>query len=654
MTKGKINSKTVVNVNKPKQPAFNFDANQFLYDVANALNVLHKIKEVRNFYSNVVERISSDIHNNVVLLLTMCVNCELHISLNDRTIEDDDLPKYINELCANIISHYEIINKRLVPKLKITDPEEFLKYLARYVRCLLVGVDYVNESRKYRTKHEQLENGENGKYRREERVRDSMKIIIMHDNELGKYTINHRIQVPYMYVLAWDLIPTFRNYDYKPKYEQENTSYIVNVKHNCRIMVSYLNQDLLNILINPYVIKDNENELDFDKKSYEKSECKCVVGRPKGTDFTYLLPSISCFESEKKITEFDLLRKIPLLPYEEKEMKTLIKQAMKITIKSLQAENEVEQFVLDAQIEELSNKLNTICHFLLDLLKGRDDYDDILNLKMLGGKEKKDVVEYLEHVKSEVNDLPRNNDTQFNKNYIQRVAERVIEFWVDAFNNYHIQEFKKTASDKDVELYLDWAYSSVLRLSRNWKSHLLINGYDITFLVFIFLISLRRLVKFPKSDLEPRKTKKYRELSREYATYEMKLISMLADKEVPYEDVNEEILKANYVKLHNNVLKKSIGTSVIYSKSFPDWCRYFPRENEKVCGYQVISAAGNKDSQTNKKVTFAEIYLVFWLTAHFGEGKAYCDLSKETMDENLIAILEMIYQYQDSSMFLQE
>lgn len=654
MAKGKINSKMVVNVNKPKQAVFHFDANQFLYDAANELNALCKAKEIHRFYSNVVEYIDNDIHNNVVLLLTMCVNRELYLSLNDRAIEDVDLPVHVNKLCENIISHYDVINKRLVSKLKITDSEEFLMYLGKYVRSLLVGVDYVNEKRKYHTKYEQLENGANGKYRREERVRDSMKILIMPDIELGKYTIEHGIKAPYMYVLAWDLVAAFRHYDYKIEFEKEKELYVANVKHNSSVMVSYLSQDLLDILIDPNVVKDNEKEIVFDKKANEKSGLRCVVGRPKSVNFTYLLPSISCLRNENKMSEFDLLRKIPLLPYEEKDMKPVMKQAMKITIKALQAENEVKQFALDAQIEELSKKLNAMCGFLLELLKGRSDYDDILNLKMLSGKEKKDVVEYLERVKSEVDDLPRTNTLQSNQNYIERVAERVIEFWSDAFKNYHIPDVKKNMRDKDVEQYLDWAYSSVLRLSRNWKSHLLIKGYDITFLAFIFLISLRRLVKFPKSDLEPRKTKKYRELSREYGTLEMKLINMLADREVSYEKVNEEILKAKYVLLHKNVLKKSIGTSVTYNKSFPNWCYHYPRVNEKVCGYQVIATAGNEDSQTNKSVTFSEIYLVFWLTAHFGEGKAYCDLSKETMDENLIAILEMVYQYQDSSMFLQE
>ena len=149
----------------------------------------------------------------------MCVNKELQLAFD---VIDDDIgvemyPKKVMGIYNNILSLYQEENVNIVKKANIPETEisAFLEYLNNMVKCLLSGIRYIFKKEGEKWYFEDAKNEWNTRDRREERVRDNMKSVVSKGMPFAKYTITHNIEVPYMYILAWD-IPTLYKYYGKP------------------------------------------------------------------------------------------------------------------------------------------------------------------------------------------------------------------------------------------------------------------------------------------------------------------------------------------------------------------------------------------------------------------------------------------------------
>lgn len=76
-----------------------------------------------------------------------------------------------------------------------------------------------------------------------------MKGLISKERKYTKFTMQKHIEIPYMYVLAWDLPTLFRTFNDAPII-QDNTSYLCNLRNNMSIALKYISDNLLDILMN--------------------------------------------------------------------------------------------------------------------------------------------------------------------------------------------------------------------------------------------------------------------------------------------------------------------------------------------------------------------------------------------------------------------
>ena len=77
-----------------------------------------------------------------------------------------------------------------------------------------------------------------------------MKGLISNNGKFTKFTLKNKIEIPYMYVLAWDLTPLFKKFfdTYEP-YGDNDQSYYGNLCRNTSIELRYISDNLLDILI---------------------------------------------------------------------------------------------------------------------------------------------------------------------------------------------------------------------------------------------------------------------------------------------------------------------------------------------------------------------------------------------------------------------
>ena len=224
---------------------------------AEEINAINDLAGIERSYLKNSKNLDKDICNMQVTLLTMCVNREIRISLD----KNEDVKKF----CSDIKHKYNKVNRNIVKDIKSSELSKkekyiFERYLNKIVGCLLSGI-----------KHEELNS-----YEREERVRDNMKGLITHNVADIKCTIEQGIEIPYMYILAWDLPNLYidmgkKHFDYsklkflsKEKVEElNNASYIRKLHSNIIDYYSHISDNMIDILLH------NELDADDEKKKFE-------------------------------------------------------------------------------------------------------------------------------------------------------------------------------------------------------------------------------------------------------------------------------------------------------------------------------------------------------------------------------------------------
>lgn len=225
---------------------------RMIMNFAEDLNDISSRAAIHTYYTDQTAAIHEDIFNHVVILLTMCINKEMKIALSeDDAVSVEEYPGRLQEIYSEILKKYNHMNANIMSVLEISeqDKKSFQEYLNYMVQCLLSGIQYIEKKEDDEWYQCDEFNEWNTRYRREERIRDYMKGLISKERKYTKFTMQKHIEIPYMYVLAWDLPTLFRTFNDAPII-QDNTSYLCNLRNNTSIALKYISDNLLDILMN--------------------------------------------------------------------------------------------------------------------------------------------------------------------------------------------------------------------------------------------------------------------------------------------------------------------------------------------------------------------------------------------------------------------
>ena len=381
---------------------------------AEEINAINDLAGIERSYLKNSKNLDKDICNMQVTLLTMCVNREIRISLD----KNEDVKKF----CSDIKHKYNKVNRNIVKDIKSSELSKkekyiFERYLNKIVGCLLSGI-----------KHEELNS-----YEREERVRDNMKGLITHNVADIKCTIEQGIEIPYMYILAWDLPNLYidmgkKHFDYsklkflsKEKVEElNNASYIRKLHSNIIDYYSHISDNMIDILLH------NELDADDEKKKFENMIDKLPNCEQYAADEESWEKKVNWNKSKNiQIKPFVFMKKIsfegllPTIKYEdEKDGK-----AMNMMVELVRKENEIKEYDLSQEIKELSDCIINVCRFLLDTIR-HNKYNKplIFNENV--------IINYLEDIQKKANCLPRDDSEEKKQNYINGLIDCISKLWI--------------------------------------------------------------------------------------------------------------------------------------------------------------------------------------------------------------------------------
>lgn len=490
---------------------------------AEEINAINDLAGIERSYLKNSKNLDKDICNMQVTLLTMCVNREIRISLD----KNEDVKKF----CSDIKHKYNKVNRNIVKDIKSSELSKkekyiFERYLNKIVGCLLSGI-----------KHEELNS-----YEREERVRDNMKGLITHNVADIKCTIEQGIEIPYMYILAWDLPNLYidmgkKYFDYsklkflsKEKVEElNNASYIRKLHSNIIDYYSHISDNMIDILLH------NELDADDEKKKFENMIDKLPNCEQYAADEESWEKKVNWNKSKNiQIKPFVFMKKIsfegllPTIKYEdEKDGK-----AMNMMVELVRKENEIKEYDLSQEIKELSDCIINVCRFLLDTIR-HNKYNKplIFNENV--------IINYLEDIQKKANCLPRDDSEEKKQNYINGLIDCISKLWIS--DNVTEERLKEIQYDDNGNIkYEHIACTYALKNCRNWIAHFKITQkYDIKFVVFLFAISVKVLFE----DNIVGKT---------YSTYESNMWSLFEIFPInmnKYEEISKETIINAYKKL---------------------------------------------------------------------------------------------------------
>lgn len=623
---------------------------RIVMDYAEYLNDSNELAQIRDYYCQQSAILKEDIFNHIVILLTMCVNRELQLLLEaDDDISVEKYPERVMEIYKEISEVYTDKNKVVAYGENIlnSDQDAFEDYLNHMVKCLLSGIKYI-EKKDEKWSLCDAQNEWNTRYRREERIRDNMKCMISTDKTCAKFTIAHHIEIPYMYVLAWDLPNLFEYFERdKPKNsddksensdedseeDSENSnddSYFGNLRENTRIELGLISENLLEILL-------HGKQSDQDK--YEDiGNTKGLIMIAKMVDYTNLLPSISIVDHVEYFNELsdpradlmamkkhivpymkkEVLKRRPLLPMETNKRIFMTTRSLEMMVNLL-----IEEKAERGDIYEFRDDVMKMCNKLLKwIFKGNKNI-------LANGKDKNEAVTYLKNIIERINQAPKNRD-----GYIKNIVDAIAKEWDTASLRC------ERTIDKNSDSYIRYSYFSVLKLARNWNEHKLLKNISIHFCVFLYLISMRYMVDLNKLDIEA---------FTDYLHLEAKLFKLLGENKQVYDQIEASELEKEYLLLYKNVCNTAFDKKLDYEE-LPNWVRDFPRDAERK-PHQVLNTAGYSKSNIKNTMSEYEIFLTFWLTIHMGENNTLKKI-ENSRDIDLLEILERTYEYQKKSSLL--
>ena len=603
---------------------------RLVMNYAEDLNEIFNKDEIREYYMKQSPLVMEQVFNHIVILLTMCVNKELHLAFDveDEDIGVEEYPNRMEEIYEDILFSYKMQNSKIVGmnNIPIKEKNIFLLYLNNMTKCLLSGVKYIRKKDDEWHPCVDEVNEWNTRYRREERVRDYMKELISVGKPFTKFTITHNIEIPYMYVLAWDLHEAYKHFFDDPlKYEKD--SYRRNLLQNTKIELEYISDNLMDILLYASQI---------DKDDIGKS---LSIHVQKRVDYTSLLPTISIGEKVDYNNDLvapkgrtmsiarkthnlpyikkEVLKRVPLFPMEVDQNEFESRKSLEIMIAYMKGQDNLKH-----DLVYISKHIVIICKKILDWVwKNDSDFTRI-------GKEKAE--KYLISMIKTVENLPREDNDSNRESYINNLVNIIAKQW-DASSLKSVE-----TNNEDSESYITYAYFSVLKLARNWNEHNLFQNVSMTFAIFLFLISIRYLIKLDCFEYE-----KYVEFMYE----EAKLFKYLGTEKILYDNIRKEELEKEYITMY-----KYVNTSICLSEGYSKWAK-LPKDKSEKRPHQVLNTAGFTKSKIKNEMSEYEIYLAFWLTVHMGDNNKLIKIGR-TRDINIIEILERTFYYQKQSKML--
>lgn len=614
--------------------------NRFILNSAYDLNRMEEEGTIASYYFTNALIQKENIYNRIVTLLTMCINKELSILLEREEAVEEEYYISVKKIYNGIVKKYQEINEKIVNQLEIDAvyKTEVLEYLNNFVICLLSGVKYIEKKEGEKWHLSDEDNEWNTRYRREERVRDYMKKLISRDRKYTKFTIKNRIEIPYMYVLAWDLPNLYERIfeKYEPNCEDDR-SYIGGLRKNTSIELKHISDNMLDILL---------HGVQRDSERYEEDTVNSSIKMEKIVAYTNLLPTIIFCQKVNyndnllvpggrimarrthqlpKIKR-EILQSVPLIPMKVESESCKSLKAFQLMLELLKEENKTKDY-LESDILYLKNCIVKMCELLLDWI-WKDEFESVRIDKL-------EAEQYLIEIIKNANTIPRENNNESRETYIKKLFSVIVSEW-------HEEQLDNIEVTEKIETYIEYACFSVLKLSRNWNGHKLkgINRISIEFVVFIFIISLRYIVKVNQLNME---------MNREYLYEEAKLFKFFKRKKIDYVNYDVSNIEWEYKLLYHNVVE------MVFKDGDMGWVKKeFPRSDEILVGdpHQVLNAAGYKKSLIKDKMSESEIFLAFWLVIHMGKAQNKTFKLPASIDINVLELLNYIYEYQKESFLL--
>ena len=628
---------------------------------AKELNVISDVADIHKFYISRSQEKRSDIRNIQVTLMTMCVNREIRVIL-DKKIDADvtEYPNILKEIYASILDKYTELNSDVIKSYKsgVMNEEEsveFEDYLDKMVKLLLSGIKYI-EKKKNVSGYIDKKNHLNQQCAREERIRDNMKRYVTSEKKYREYTIRYGIEVPYMYILAWDLpnlwnvIEEGKKFDYsqllfeseeKAK-ELEKNSYIHNLHGNIIYYFRYISDSMINILLHGW---------EWDE--YSKNDAKPIF-LPEKISYEGLLPTIKYREIKETYRDCshikddkgvyyikkEALNKIPLLPYcinGKYEPERVLDMLMKF----IRKENELKEYNLSQDIMSLSDSIMSICDFLQECIKVNLNDCKFLRIKKDEIEGKDNIEEKINRVKLYLEDvrwnalcLPRNDNEINRQQYIDNIVNSIVKI------GDNIPKELINRNDK-----VQYAYFSALKHARNWNAHLGDNQhYNIRYLVFIFAVA----ISFILDEHEFSKGKIY----HEYEGKEAELFDLVSGDLKEYKEIDEKTIAFEYEELKKAVfnMRKELNNDEQRKSIDKDLGK--KGEEEYITPHDLFKAMGDEDSKFAGKMTQADVAASFWLTIHMNSMTELEVVKQDFGDDkfdNLKKLLENAYILQKDS-----
>lgn len=531
---------------------------------------MQEADSISSYYHSNAPLQMENVCNRVVILLTMCVNKELSIILANTDVSEKDYFIFLKKTYTEVCLKYQNINKRIITKLEIdiSKQKEFLEYLNYFVVCLLSGIKYIEKKKDEKWHQYDEQNEWNTRFRREERVRDYMKGLISNNGKFTKFTLKNKIEIPYMYVLAWDLTPLFKKFfdTYEP-YGDNDQSYYGNLCRNTSIELRYISDNLLDILIYGQ---------QTDKERFSETSPDKLLKIYKTITFKKLLPTI-CFGERvnynhdllnpdgdiiaKKTHQLpfikkEILQSIPLLPMQVDKEIYNPEKSTRMMLDLLKEKNKTKDY-LESDILYLKNSIVNFCELLLDWV-----WETEINfLRIDIAKTEEYFINIIKFAKT----LPRNDNPESKETYLKSLLSVIAKMWdTTQLNNIEVIDGKP-------KTYILYACFSVLKLTRNWNEHNLIHDVSFTFVAFAFIISLRYIFDIDKLCTEMRNN---------YLYEEEKFFRFFKESPLDYSEYNISEIEKEYKLLYNNVSQSAFYNNHNWAqkpanKSQVFFCRFF-------------------------------------------------------------------------------
>ena len=552
---------------------------------------MQEADSISSYYHSNAPLQMENVCNRVVILLTMCVNKELSIILANTDVSEKDYFIFLKKTYTEVCLKYQNINKRIITKLEIdiSKQKEFLEYLNYFVVCLLSGIKYIEKKKDEKWHQYDEQNEWNTRFRREERVRDYMKGLISNNGKFTKFTLKNKIEIPYMYVLAWDLTPLFKKFfdTYEP-YGDNDQSYYGNLCRNTSIELRYISDNLLDILIYGQ---------QTDKERFSETSPDKLLKIYKTITFKKLLPTI-CFGERvnynhdllnpdgdiiaKKTHQLpfikkEILQSIPLLPMQVDKEIYNPEKSTRMMLDLLKEKNKTKDY-LESDILYLKNSIVNFCELLLDWV-----WETEINfLRIDIAKTEEYFINIIKFAKT----LPRNDNPESKETYLKSLLSVIAKMWdTTQLNNIEVIDGKP-------KTYILYACFSVLKLTRNWNEHNLIHDVSFTFVAFAFIISLRYIFDIDKLCTEMRNN---------YLYEEEKFFRFFKESPLDYSEYNISEIEKEYKLLYNNVSQSAFYNNHNWAqKKFPetDW----PGDPHQVLSTVQITLKRNASSATAERL----------------------------------------------------